>query len=76
MAYSHYTETGSVQVQVMEPGAMGTNILHKNVHTGPKQGKEPGFIVFFCAGPVSCTCPGPIPVECEQAIPVLFAFKQ
>ena len=44
---------------------MGPNILHRNVHTGPRRGKEPGPIVFYCAGPVARSCPGPVPVQCE-----------
>ena len=47
---------------------MGSNILYRNVHTGPRQGKEPGPIVSYGADPVPCTCPGPGPVQCEKAI--------
>ena len=38
-------------------------MLYKNLHIGPRQGKEPGSIVSYCAGPVPCTCPGPVPVQ-------------
>ena len=59
MAYSHCRETGSGQVQGRGPRAMDTNMLYRNVHTGPIQGKEPGSIVFCCASTVPCTCPDP-----------------
>ena len=36
MAYSHCTGTGTGQVQGTGPGAMVTNMLHRNVHTGPR----------------------------------------
>ena len=41
-AYSHYT--GTVLGQVQGTGLMRPN-LYRNVHTGPRQGKEPGSIV-------------------------------
>ena len=47
------------------PGAMGPNILHRNVHTGPRQGKEAASIVSYSAGLVPCICHGSIPVQCE-----------
>ena len=50
MTYSHCTGTG--QVQETGPTAKGPNILYRNVHTGPRQGKEPGSIVSYCADPV------------------------
>ena len=53
------------QVQGMGLGAMGTNMLCRNVHTGLRQGKESGSIVSYCADPVPCTCPGPVPGQCE-----------
>ena len=65
MAYSHCNWTGPGQIQGMWLGAMGPNIWYRNVHTGLKQGKEPGSIVSCCTGPVSCTCPAPVPVHCE-----------
>ena len=37
----------------------GSNILLRNVHTAPRQGKKPGSIVSHCAGPV----PVPVPVQ-------------
>ena len=45
---------------------MGPNILYRNVHTGPRQGKEPGSIVSYFAGPVPCAClvPGQCELEC------------
>ena len=45
--YSHRTGTGLGQVQGK---VQGPNELYKNVHTGPKQGKEPGLTVSCCAG--------------------------
>ena len=47
---------------------MGTNTLYRNTHTDPRQEKEPGFIVSYCAGPVPSTSPGFLPVQCEQAV--------
>ena len=38
---------GLGQVQGTVPGAMDTNMLYRNVHTGPRQGKEPGSIVSY-----------------------------
>ena len=61
MAYSHWTGMGPRQVQGMGPAAMGIKI-YRNVHTGPKQEKEPGPIAFHCAGPV------PGIYICEQMI--------
>ena len=52
MAYSHGTGPGLGQVQGVGPGTMGTNILHRNVHTGLRQGQEPESIISYCAGPV------------------------
>ena len=57
--------TGLGQVQRTRPGAVDSGILNSNVHTGLRQGKEPGSIVSYCDGPVPCTCPGPVPVQCE-----------
>ena len=57
------SRTGQVQGTLLE--AMGPNILYRNVHTGPRQGKEPESIVSYCAGPVPCTCPCPVPMQCE-----------
>ena len=68
LAYLLCTGTGPGQVQGTGPGAMVPNILYRNVHTDPRQGKEPGPIVSYCAGPVPCTCPGPVPVQCEQGM--------
>ena len=42
-----------------------TNLLHRNVRTGRTQGKEPGSIVFRCAGPVPSTCPSLVPLQCR-----------
>ena len=44
-------------------GAMGSNILYRNVHSGLRREEEPGHIVSYCAGPVPCT--SPVPVQCE-----------
>ena len=43
MAISHCTGTGPVQG--MGTGAMGPNSLYRNVHIGPRHGKEPEPIV-------------------------------
>ena len=40
----------------------GPNILYRNVHPGPRQGKEPGLIVPHWTGLVPCTHPGPVPM--------------
>ena len=40
-------------------------LLYRNIHTGPRQGKEPGPIVSYCAGPVACTCPDAVPKQCQ-----------
>ena len=53
MAYSHCMGTGSRE--------MGPNMLHRNPHTGLRQGQEPGPIVSYCAGSVTC----PVPTQCE-----------
>ena len=39
--------------------------LYRNVHTGLRQGKEPGSIVSYYAGPVSRACPGTVPFPFE-----------
>ena len=65
MVYSHCTGTGPGQVQATGPRAMSPNILYRNVHTGPKQGKEPGHIVSYCAGPCPYICLSPVLVQCE-----------
>ena len=52
MAASLCTGTGLGQVQGTGMELIGPNILHRNVHTGLRQGKEPRPIVFYCAGPV------------------------
>ena len=44
-AYSHCTGMG--QVQETGPTAMGPSMLYKIVHTGPRQGREPEFIVSY-----------------------------
>ena len=33
------------------------NMLYRNVHTGPRQGKKLGSIVSYCTGPVPCAHP-------------------
>ena len=71
MTYSHCTGTGPEQVQGTAPGAMGTNILYRNVHTGLRQGKEPGPIVSYCARWVSRICPGSVFMQREEAINIL-----
>ena len=40
----------------------------RNVHTGPRQGEEPGPIVSRCPSRVPCTGPGPIPVQYEYTM--------
>ena len=65
MVYSHCMGMELEQVQGMGMGAMGPNVLYRNGHTGTRQGKEPGSVVSYSAGPVPCTCPGPVPVQCE-----------
>ena len=50
------------QVRKMGLGAMVTNMLYRSVHLSVRQGKEPGLIVSFCAGPVPCTCL--VPLQC------------
>ena len=55
MAHSH--RAGPGQVQATGLGAVGPNILCGNVHTDPRQGKEPGSIVFYYAA-VRRICPG------------------
>ena len=57
MAYSHCTRAG--------PELMGSDLFFRNVHIGPRQGKESGPIVFYRADHVPCTCPSPLPVQCE-----------
>ena len=57
MAYSQCMGMGPGQVQGTGPGAIGPNILHRNIHTGLTLGKQPGSIVSCCAGPVPCTYP-------------------
>ena len=52
MAYSHCT--GAELGQIQGPGLMSPNILHRNVHTGPRQEQEPG--------PLSPIVPVPFPV--------------
>ena len=64
MAYSHCTVTGLGQVQGMGPGAMDPNILYRNVHTGPRQGRNQDPLSPIVL--VRCTCPGPILVQCER----------
>ena len=56
---------GPGQVQGTGPGAMGTYMLYRNVHTGLGQGWEPGPAASYCVGPVYYTCPGPAPMQCE-----------
>ena len=49
---------GMGQVQGTGPRLMGPNKLYRNVHSGPRQGKEPETIVSYYAGPVPYSCPG------------------
>ena len=65
MGYSHCTGLGLGQVQGTGKGLMDPNTLCRNVHTGQRQGKELGHIVFYCTGPVTATCPGLLPAQCE-----------
>ena len=66
MVYSHCTEPGPETGPGMTPGSMGSNILCRNVHTGPRQGQVPEPINSYYARPVLCTSPSP--VKCEYAI--------
>ena len=66
MVYSHCTGTEPGQVHEMGPRAVGTNILYRNVHTGPRQGKEPGSIVSYCVDPLPSTCLVPFPCSVNQ----------
>ena len=43
MAYSHCTGVELGQVEKMGPVRMGLDLLYRNVHTGLRQGKEPGY---------------------------------
>ena len=43
--------------------SMGSNILCRNVHTGPRQGHGLGAIVSYCASPIPCAGPSPDPVQ-------------
>ena len=63
MTYSHYTGMGLGQEQGIWMRLMGSIALYRNIYTDPEQRKEPGSIVFCCAGLIPCTCPGP--VQCE-----------
>ena len=49
MANSHCTGTGAGQVQG-QTWIKSSNILFRNVHTGPQQGKEPRPIVSYLIG--------------------------
>ena len=37
-------------------GSIGSNILYRNVQTGPRQGQGPGPIVSHCPSPSSVQC--------------------
>ena len=52
MVSSHYTGPGLVMGQGTGLGSMGSNILCRNVHTGPRQGEGPGSIVSYCTRPI------------------------
>ena len=58
MAYSHCTGMGAEQLEGTGPGAIGPNILHRNVHTCPTHREKPLPIVCYCASPIPSTCPG------------------
>ena len=61
MAYSHCTGQGPEQQQGPGMGLMGSNILYRNVHTGPGQGQEPE--------PLSPIVPVPFPVLVPLPLP-------
>ena len=65
MAYSHCTGKRLGTGTGIGTQLMGPSMLYRNVHTGPRPGKEPGSIVSYCANPVPCSTPGPVPVRCE-----------
>ena len=65
MACSHCKGTGLGQLQGAGVGLLGSKLFYRNGHTGPRQGKEPGSIVSYCAGPVPCHDPGPVHVQYE-----------
>ena len=58
MVYSHCTGPGPDMGLVMGPGSIGSNILHRNVHTGVAQGQGPGPIVPIV--PVPCSVNKPL----------------
>ena len=60
---------GLGQVQGTGPRQMGPHMLYRNVHTGLRQGKEPGPIAFYCISLILCTCPGSVPMQCEIPLP-------
>ena len=61
MVYSHCMRPGPGIEQGTGLRLMGSNILCRNVHTGPRQGQGPEPIVSCCASPVPCSAPGPCP---------------
>ena len=68
----HGNGTGTGTGNVNGTRSNGTNMLHGNIHTGPKQEKEPGSIVYCCTGPVPCTCPGPVPCSVNKPLIAVF----
>ena len=66
MAHSHCTGTGQRQVQGMGPTVMGTDMLHRNVHTGPKErerNQDPLFSIVLVQFPVAVRVPFPCSVN-------------
>ena len=68
MAYSHCKGTGPGQIRGMAPGAVGTNMLYRNVHTFWDRGRnqDPLFPIVLVQFPVPV--PDPIAAQCEQPI--------
>ena len=62
MACSHCMEMRPGLVKETGPGPKGSNIICRNVHTGPREGKEHGsmFPIVLVQIPV----PVPIPFPC------------
>ena len=61
MAYSHCRGTGPGQIRGMAPGAAGTNMLYRNVHTVWDRGRNQGplFPIVLVQFPVPVLVPSP-----------------
>ena len=64
MVCSHCARTGHGPGM----GSMGSDMLRRNVHTGPILGQGPGPIASYFASPVPFMVlgPGPDPVQCAD----------